>query len=59
MGLFYTWGGVVGPVIAGAVFDRWQTYEPLLWALVVVFTVAGLFFGSLTKSWHKATGRIA
>jgi MFS family permease len=26
MTLFYTWGGVVGPVIAGAIFDRWQTY---------------------------------
>jgi MFS family permease len=56
MGLFYTWGGVVGPVIAGVVFDRWQTYEPLLWLLVVVFSIAGLFFGSLTKSWQKATG---
>ena len=56
MGLFYTWGGVVGPVLAGAVFDRWQTYEPLLWLLVVVFSIAGLFFGSLTNSWRKATG---
>jgi MFS family permease len=59
MGLFYTWGGVLGPVIAGAVFDRWQTYEPLLWSLVVVFILAGCFFGSLNKSWRKATGRIA
>jgi MFS family permease len=57
MGLFYTWGGVVGPVIAGAVFDRWQTYEPLLWLLVGVFSIAGLFFGSLTKSWRNATGQ--
>jgi MFS family permease len=59
MGLFYTWGGVVGPVVAGAVFDRWQTYEPLLWLLVAVFTVAGLFFGSLTRSWRQATGQTA
>jgi MFS family permease len=56
MGLFYTWGGVVGPVVAGAVFDRWQTYEPLLWLLVVVFSIAGLFFGSLTRAWQRATG---
>jgi hypothetical protein len=41
------------------VFDRWQTYEPLLWSLVVVFILAGCFFGSLNKSWRKATGRIA
>lgn len=57
MTLFYTWGGVLGPVIAGAIFDRWQTYEPLLWSLVVVFIVAGLFFASLNRSWQRATGR--
>jgi len=58
MTLFYTWGGVLGPVIAGAIFDRWATYEPLLWSLVGVFIVAGLFFESLNRSWKKATGRI-
>jgi MFS family permease len=59
MGLFYTWGGVAGPVVAGAVFDRWQTYEPLLWLLIIVFGIAGLFFASLTQSWRKATGQTA
>jgi len=57
MGLFYTWGGVIGPVAAGAIFDRWQTYEPLLWSLVVVFVLAAVFFASLTNSWQRATGR--
>jgi MFS family permease len=57
MVLFYTWGGVIGPVVAGAIFDRWATYEPLLWSLVGVFIVAGLFFASLNRSWQKATGR--
>jgi MFS family permease len=57
MTLFYTWGGVIGPVIAGAIFDRWGTYEPLLWSLIGVFVVAGLFFASLNPSWQKATGR--
>ena len=55
MTLFYTWGGVLGPVIAGAIFDRWQTYEPLLWSLVVVFIVAGALFASLSRSWQRAT----
>jgi MFS family permease len=55
MTLFYTWGGVLGPVIAGAIFDRWQTYEPLLWGLVVVFIVAGALFASLNRSWQRAT----
>lgn len=57
MVLFYTWGGVLGPVISGAIYDRWASYEPLLWALVGVFAVAGLFFESLNRSWHRATGR--
>ena len=55
MTLFYTWGGVIGPVVAGAIFDRWKTYEPLLWSLIVVYIVAGLFFASLNNSWLKAT----
>lgn len=55
MTLFYTWGGVLGPVIAGAIFDKWQTYEPLLWGLIAVFLVASGFFASLSKSWRRAT----
>ena len=55
MTLFYTWGGVIGPVIAGAIFDRWQTYEPLLWSLVVIFMIAGALFASLNRSWQRAT----
>lgn len=58
MTLFYTWGGVIGPVVAGAIFDRWKTYEPLLWSLVVVYIVAGVFFASLNRSWQRATGRL-
>jgi MFS family permease len=58
MTLFYTWGGVLGPVIAGAIFDRWQTYEPLLWALVAVYSLAGVLFASLNASWQRATGQI-
>jgi MFS family permease len=57
MTLFYTWGSVLGPVLAGAIFDRWQTYEPLLWSLVVLYIAAGIFYASLNKSWQKATNR--
>jgi MFS family permease len=58
MTLFYTWGGVLGPVVAGAIYDRWQSYEPLLWSLIVVFGVAGAFYASLDRSWQRATGRM-
>jgi sugar phosphate permease len=38
------WGAVVGPVVAGAIYDRTQSYNYLLWALVgVLFTVGGLY----------------
>src|SRR5262249_58119941 len=57
MVLFYTWGGVLGPVIAGAIFDRWKTYEPLLWSLVVVFIVAGPFFARPYPSRLKGRGQ--
>jgi MFS family permease len=54
MTLFYTWGSVLGPVIAGAVFDRWQSYEPLLWGLVFSYIFAGVFYVSLNKPWRRA-----
>ncbi len=55
MTLFYTWGGVLGPVVAGAIFDRWQSYEPLLWGLIVMYIAAGIFYASLNRCWQKAT----
>ena len=53
MSLFYTWGGVAGPVVAGAIFDRWATYEPLLWTLTVLFVMSGCFYGAMMKPWKK------
>ncbi len=51
-------GMMLGPVLAGAVWDHWQTYQPLLWALIAVFAGAGIFFASLSNSWQRATGRV-
>jgi MFS family permease len=53
MTLFYMWGGVIGPVLAGAIYDRWQSYEPLLWTLAALFLVPGLSYGMLVKPWKK------
>ncbi|MBI2179475.1 MAG: MFS transporter [Deltaproteobacteria bacterium] len=53
MSFFYMWGGVAGPVIAGAIYDRWQTYEPMLWMLVLLFALSGAIFGMLIKRWEK------
>ena len=53
MSVFYVWGSVMGPVVAGAIWDRWQTYEPLLWGLVVMFFLAGIFYSLLEKPWVR------
>ena len=33
MSFFYTWGSVLGPVVAGAAYDRSQSYATTLWGL--------------------------
>lgn len=53
MSFFYVWGSVTGPVVAGAIWDRWQTYEPMLWGLVVMFCLAGVFYSLLGKPWAR------
>ncbi len=53
MSMFYVWGSVLGPVIAGAIWDRWQTYEPMLWALVAMFFLSGIFYSLLGKPWAR------
>ena len=53
MSMFYVWGSVIGPVIAGAVWDRWQTYEPMLWGLVGMFFLSGVFYSLLGKPWAR------
>ncbi|MBI4529710.1 MAG: MFS transporter [Deltaproteobacteria bacterium] len=55
MSFFYMWGSVVGPVFAGAVYDRSKSYEALLWTLILLFVVAAVFYGSLMKPWKKVT----
>lgn len=52
MSFFYMWGGVAGPVIAGMIYDRWQSYEPLLWGLIGLFSLAGITFRRLSKKWQ-------
>jgi MFS family permease len=53
MSVFYVWGSVLGPVLAGAIWDRWHTYEPMLWGLVVMFFLSGAFYSVLGKPWAQ------
>ncbi len=49
MSFFYMWGSVAGPVIAGTIYDRKQSYGPMLPGLAVLFLVAAVFYALLVK----------
>ncbi len=53
MSMFYIWGSVAGPVASGAIYDRWHSYEPMLWGLTVMFCLSGTFYSQLGKSWTR------
>jgi MFS family permease len=49
MSFFYLWGPALGPVITGAVYDRHQSYAPLMTAYIVTFLIAAGLYALLTK----------
>jgi MFS family permease len=53
MSMFHVWGSVTGPVVSGAIWDRWHTYEPMLWGLVAMFFLSGIFYSLLGKPWVR------
>ncbi|MFQ5916887.1 MAG: MFS transporter [Candidatus Binatia bacterium] len=57
MSFFYMWGGVVGPIAAGAVYDRIQNYTPMLWALVVLLLISAALYALLSKPWARSLGQ--
>jgi sugar phosphate permease len=49
MSFFYLWGPALGPVITGAVYDRYQSYGPLMAAFIAMSLISGLLYMSLKK----------
>jgi MFS family permease len=49
MSFFYMWGSVLGPVSAGVIFDRTQSYAFLLWGLLGVCWVTAILYMILVK----------
>ncbi|MEK7217206.1 MAG: MFS transporter, partial [Chloroflexota bacterium] len=47
MGLVYTWGAVVFPVLAGWIFDTTQSYALVIWILIGLFAAGSLGFALL------------
>jgi MFS transporter, OFA family, oxalate/formate antiporter len=58
MNLFYTWGSILGPVIAGAVYDRTHSYATVLTGLTVLLVIAALFAATLIKPWAATQKRL-
>ena len=57
MSFFYMWGSVVGPVLAGVIYDRSQSYEVMLWGLFGLLVVATLLNALLIKPWTESQKR--
>jgi len=49
MSFFYMWGAVAGPVVAGAAYDRSQSYDPVLPGMVALFLLAAILYALLVK----------
>jgi MFS family permease len=49
MSFFYLWGPALGPVITGAVYDRHESYAPLMTAYIVTFLIAAGLYASLRR----------
>jgi MFS family permease len=49
MSFFYLWGPALGPVITGFVYDRYQSYAPLMSSYIAFSIIAGLLYVSLRQ----------
>ena len=51
MSFFYMWGSFAGPVLAGVIYDKTQTYWIVLWIFLTLLIVATLLVFSLIRAW--------
>jgi len=51
MSFFYMWGSFAGPVLAGAIYDKTQTYWMVLWIFLTLLIIATLLVLSLIRAW--------
>jgi MFS family permease len=47
MSFFYLWGPALGPVITGFVYDRHQSYAPLMSSYIAISLIAALLYATL------------
>jgi sugar phosphate permease len=51
MSFFYMWGSFAGPIMAGAIYDRTQSYMLVLWIMLSLLTFATLLVLFLIRPW--------
>ena len=49
MSFFYLWGPALGPVITGAIYDRYHSYAPMMSACTALALIASCLYASLVK----------
>jgi sugar phosphate permease len=53
MNLFYTWGSILGPVIAGAIYDQTQSYALVFTGITISLLISTVMTALLIKPWAK------
>jgi len=53
MNLFYTWGAILGPFVAGAVYHRTQSYALVFAGMTIALLIAAALSGLLIKPWAE------
>ncbi len=56
MSFFYTWGSVLGPVMAGAAYDRSQSYVATLYGLVAILLLGAALTAMTIRPWKQLNG---
>jgi cyanate permease len=49
MSFFYLWGPAFGPVITGAIYDRYHSYAPMMSAFIALSLIASCLYALLVK----------
>jgi sugar phosphate permease len=49
MSFFYLWGPALGPVVTGAIYDRYQSYAPMMSAYIALSVVAGCLYAMMVR----------
>jgi MFS family permease len=59
MSFFYMWGSFAGPIMAGVIYDRTQSYFMVLWILLALLVFATLLVLFLVGPWRKRIAALA